>query len=42
MEVKGMEIENDGIVVLDEGVEESLEYATTCCKTNQTALKPGP
>jgi len=41
MEVKGMEIEKEGIVVLDEGVEESLENATACCKTNQTALKLG-
>jgi hypothetical protein len=28
-----MEAENSGIRVLDEGVEESPEYATTCCKT---------
>ncbi len=30
---KYMETENSGITVLDEGVEESLEYANSCCKT---------
>ena len=28
-----METENDGIVVLDEGVEESLEFMNTCCNS---------
>jgi hypothetical protein len=35
-----METENNGILVLDEGVEESLENATSCCKTSVAALTP--
>lgn len=35
-----METENNGIMVLDEGIVESLEYANTCCKTGPTALTP--
>ncbi len=34
-----MEIENSGIVVLDEGIEESSESLTTCCKTGPTVVK---
>lgn len=30
---------NDGILVLDEGVDENLEELTTCCKTGATTLK---
>ncbi len=30
-----METENSGIVVLDEGIEESAENLSTCCKTGQ-------
>jgi hypothetical protein len=29
----------DGIVVLDEGIEESLDDLTACCKTGAVALK---
>jgi hypothetical protein len=34
-----METENDGIVVLDEGIVESAEYLVTCCAGTQTVLK---
>lgn len=30
-----METENSGIVVLDEGIEESADNLSTCCKTGQ-------
>ncbi len=33
-----METENNGIVVLDEGIEESLDNMTTCCKVGPTRL----
>ncbi len=40
MEVHGMETEHNGVTVLDEGIEDSLENAATCCKTGQpVALK---
>lgn len=39
-EVDGMEIENSGIMVLDEGIEESLENLTTCCKVGPTRMTP--
>ncbi len=31
-----METENSGIVVLDEGIEESAESLSACCQTGQT------
>lgn len=34
-----MEIEKDGIAVLDEGVEESAEYLMGCCSGAQTMLR---
>lgn len=40
MEVDGMETENSGIIVLDEGIEETLECAFACCKTSMASLTP--
>jgi len=34
-----MEIENDGIEVLDEGIEESPENLTLCCPSGPAKLK---
>jgi hypothetical protein len=33
-----METENNGIVILDEGIEESLDNLTACCKTGPIRL----
>lgn len=33
-----MKIENDGIMVLDEGIVESLECSNTCCKVGPARL----
>jgi hypothetical protein len=35
-----MENGNEGIVVLEEGIEESLETLTICCKTGPARLNP--
>jgi hypothetical protein len=35
-----MDTENNDIMVLDEGVEESLGDTTTCCKVSMAALTP--
>lgn len=35
-----METENSNIMVLDEGIEETPESLTTCCKVGPTRMTP--